>query len=90
MSPSLLTSKHLDLRHLSRRQNHFIARLARPSSAPKQRGLVPVRAGRSNSIVILPGLGNNKKDYEPLAALLRERDLTVEIADVSRPDWYAS
>ena len=48
-----------------------------------------VYAQKSNSIVILPGLGNNKKDYEPLAALLRKRDLVVEIADVSRPDWYS-
>ena len=46
-----------------------------------------VRAKQNNGVVILPGLGNNKQDYEPLAALLRKRDLKVEIAQVSRPDW---
>lgn len=35
--------------------------------------------GASRSVVILPGLGNNAKDYEGLAGLLTERGLHVEV-----------
>ena len=38
-------------------------------------------------MVILPGLGNNSKDYEGLAAQLGTRGLHVEVAPVKRLDW---
>ena len=69
-------------------QGHPIqARSFKSGRAQHLRSRFEVRAKKSNGVVILPGLGNNKQDYEPLAALLRNRDLTVEIAQVSRPDW---
>ena len=37
--------------------------------------------------MILPGLGNNKKDYEPLAKAIRERGLLVDTAKIARLDW---
>ncbi|PSC73077.1 alpha beta-hydrolase [Micractinium conductrix] len=44
-------------------------------------------AAPSRAVVILPGLGNNAKDYAPLAGLLAERGLHVEVAPVARLDW---
>ena len=38
-------------------------------------------------VLILPGLGNNDQDYNPLAELLRRKNLVVETAQVSRADW---
>ena len=37
--------------------------------------------------MILPGLGNNTKDYEPLAKAIRERGLLVDTAKIARLDW---
>ncbi len=37
------------------------------------------KGGAQRSVVILPGLGNNAKDYEGLAGLLRDRGLHVEV-----------
>ncbi len=39
------------------------------------------------AVVILPGLGNNDKDYINLAAQLTQQDLHIEIAPVGRIDW---
>ncbi|EFN57019.1 hypothetical protein CHLNCDRAFT_21429, partial [Chlorella variabilis] len=39
------------------------------------------------SVVILPGLGNNSKDYSGLVDQLQQRGLHVEVAPVSRLDW---
>lgn len=39
---------------------------------------------------MLPGLGNNKQDYLPLSKLLEKRGLAVEVAQVSRADWWVS
>ncbi|KAI3434819.1 hypothetical protein D9Q98_002876 [Chlorella vulgaris] len=44
-------------------------------------------AAASRSVVILPGLGNNSKDYEGLAEQLQQRGLHVEVAPVNRIDW---
>ena len=38
-------------------------------------------------MVILPGLGNNSKDYDRLVGQLQQRGLHVEVAAVSRLDW---
>jgi alpha-beta hydrolase superfamily lysophospholipase len=38
-------------------------------------------------VVILPGLGNNSKDYEGLVEQLQQRGLHVEVAPVNRIDW---
>jgi alpha-beta hydrolase superfamily lysophospholipase len=38
-------------------------------------------------VVILPGLGNNSKDYDRLVGQLQQRGLHVEVAAVRRPDW---
>lgn len=38
-------------------------------------------------VVILPGLGNNSKDYVELIFSLKERGLAATVAQVSRPDW---
>ena len=46
--------------------------------------------GAKRGVLILPGLGNNKQDYLPLADLLKQRDLAVGIADVARVDWYCT
>ena len=37
--------------------------------------------------MILPGLGNNSKDYDPLAKAIRERGLLVDTAKIARLDW---
>ena len=39
-------------------------------------------------VVVLPGLGNNSKDYAILAEDLRKRGLKVDIAKVTRLDWF--
>ena len=46
-----------------------------------------LRCRAQRGVVILPGLGNNKQDYEPLAQVLRQRGLLVDTAQVSRFDW---
>jgi hypothetical protein len=38
-------------------------------------------------VLILPGLGNCRADYDPLSAALQAKGLAVEIADVARVDW---
>lgn len=38
-------------------------------------------------MVILPGLGNNSKDYAALVEQLQQRGLHVEVAPVNRLDW---
>ena len=38
-------------------------------------------------VVILPGLGNNSEDYDPLAKAIRERGLLVDTAKIARLDW---
>lgn len=43
----------------------------------------PARKG----VVVLPGLGNNKKDYDAIAADLEEQGLIVNVAEVTRIDW---
>lgn len=43
----------------------------------------PARKG----VVVLPGLGNNKKDYDAIAADLEEQGLVVNVAEVTRIDW---
>jgi predicted alpha/beta hydrolase len=42
---------------------------------------------RARSVVVLPGLGNNSKDYAGLAEQLQQRGLHVEVAPVARLDW---
>lgn len=39
------------------------------------------------AVVILPGLGNNAKDYTALSSQLASRQLHVEVASVARLDW---
>jgi alpha-beta hydrolase superfamily lysophospholipase len=41
----------------------------------------------SRAVVVLPGLGNNSKDYERLVEQLQRRGLHTEVAQVSRLDW---
>ncbi|KAL4446771.1 hypothetical protein ABPG77_008015 [Micractinium sp. CCAP 211/92] len=62
-------------------QRHRRQRLVASAAAEAAKG------GAQRSVVILPGLGNNAKDYEGLAGLLRDRGLHVEVAPVSRLDW---
>ena len=81
-----MSQSHVRLESLLRRQGHQTSSF-NCGKAKYLRSRFKVKASKSNGVVILPGLGNNKQDYEPLAALLRKRDLTVEIAQVSRPDW---
>ena len=38
--------------------------------------------------MILPGLGNNSADYSAVAADLQGRGVPVEVAKVTRLDWY--
>ena len=49
--------------------------------------LVVAKAEAKKGVVILPGLGNCKSDYEELAERLGERNFDVEIANVARRDW---
>ena len=48
---------------------------------------VVAKAEAKKGVVILPGLGNCKSDYEELAQRLGERNFDVEIANVKRADW---
>ena len=59
-----------------------------PRSGGKRRGRAQCRAqdGR-RSVIILPGLGNNARDYDDMALELRNRDLLVHTVDVARIDW---
>lgn len=38
-------------------------------------------------VVLLPGLGNSRGDYDALVQQLRSRGLAVQVADVARVDW---
>ena len=70
-----------------------------PNAAASPPGAGPCRSAgpalaapppRSRSVIVLPGLGNNSKDYAQLAGLLQQQaggGLHVEVADVSRLDW---
>eukprot|EP00887_Chlorella_sp_A99_P002922 scaffold24.g2922.t1 len=73
-----------------RAANGGASRLRTPHRAPASGaaaaaaayGAAPLR-----SVVILPGLGNNAKDYAQMASELHSRGLHVEVAPVTRLDW---
>ena len=47
------------------------------------------QATPKRSVVILPGLGNNRNDYNIMQQQLEDDyGFCVETADVSRVDWY--
>ncbi len=37
--------------------------------------------------MVLPGLGNNRQDYNAIAADLEDQGLLVSVASVTRIDW---
>lgn len=47
----------------------------------------PLVSAAPRSVVILPGLGNNSKDYAGLVEQLAGRGLHCEVAPVARLDW---
>jgi hypothetical protein len=65
-----------------------LPRLALLPTCPRRRAAAPTTthpiAPRrpQRGVVILPGLGNNAADYEPLAAILRSKGLEVETVQV--------
>ncbi|CAG9461014.1 unnamed protein product [Pedinophyceae sp. YPF-701] len=62
-------------------------RSASRAASHRRSRAVAARASK-RAVVVLPGLGNNAKDYDGLADLLRDRlDVHVDVAQVARLDW---
>ncbi|GAB4813785.1 hypothetical protein N2152v2_000831 [Parachlorella kessleri] len=55
--------------------------------APRVLAASVAATATKRAVVILPGLGNNSKDYAGLASQLATKGLHVEVASVRRIDW---